>query len=120
MSITRFIVVSISCAIVAGCGAESAGPRSADAERGAELIAASGCGLCHEIPGIAGANGRVGPSLGGMGSRAYVAGMLRNTPDNLAEWIEHPQKVVPGNVMPDMGISRNDARRMAAYLQTLR
>ena len=29
---------------------------------GAELIAEKGCGACHMIPGITGANGLVGPS----------------------------------------------------------
>lgn len=46
--------------------------------------------------------------------------MLRNTPDNLMSWLENPQRVVPGNVMPDMGITAQDARDIAAYLYTLR
>lgn len=52
--------------------------------------------------------------------RVYIAGMLRNSPDNLMFWLRHPQEVVPGNVMPDMGMSAPDARDVAAYLYTLR
>lgn len=34
---------------------------SGDANSGHELISDYGCGSCHSIPGIAGANGNVGP-----------------------------------------------------------
>jgi cytochrome c1 len=58
----------------------------------------------------------VGPPLDGVGRRAVIAGMLENTPQNLAHWIRHPQSVVPGNAMPDLGLSRQDANDIAAYL----
>lgn len=35
-------------------------------------------------------------------------------------WLEHPQRVVPGNGMPEQGVSGRDARDMTAYLYTLR
>ncbi len=35
-------------------------------------------------------------------------------------WLENPQAYVPGNVMPNMGLSQKDAKAIAAYLQTLR
>ncbi len=91
-----------------------------NAEHGRVLIRQFGCGACHTIPGIAGADAEVGPPLTGIGRRIYIAGVLRNTPDNLATWIEHPQHVVPGNAMPDMGISRQQAEDIAAYLMSLR
>ena len=59
---------------------------------GAELIAEKGCGACHMIPGITGANGLVGPPLTLMGRRIFVAGLLRNTPQNLAAWVLEPQQ----------------------------
>jgi cytochrome c len=121
---TNKIVVAASlmafALALAACGAESATQGSSEAERGASLIAATGCGACHAIPGIEGATGNVGPPLQGIGRRAYIAGVLRNSPDNLARWIAHPQQAVPGNAMPDMGINESDARAMAAYLETLR
>jgi hypothetical protein len=49
-------------------------------QRGAVLIAGLGCGSCHDIPGVRGADGRVGPPLGNIGERTIIAGMLPNTP----------------------------------------
>jgi len=90
-----------------------------DPNKGKDLILAVGCGACHIVPGIVGANGTVGPPLDHMARRQYVAGVLRNTPENLVHWIQHPQQVVPGNAMPEMGISEEEAKQMAAYLYTL-
>jgi cytochrome c2 len=107
------------------CGQAEADPLSpkvatgGDPQRGAKLIQHYACGYCHTIPGIANANGRVGPPLSFFGERLYVAGMLPNTPDNLIAWIRDPQRIVPGNVMPVLGVSENDARDIAAYLYTL-
>jgi cytochrome c2 len=91
-----------------------------DARRGHHLIAELGCGGCHTIPGVRNARGNVGPPLTAFGDRRFVAGMLENQPDNLIHWLEHPQSVVPGNAMPEMGISQAQARDIAAYLYTLR
>ncbi|MEK4035772.1 hypothetical protein WOA01_23585 [Methylocystis sp. IM2] len=67
-----------------------------------------------------GANGLVGPPLNRIGRRLYIAGLLRNTPENLEAWLQDPQTIVPGNVMPNMGISKEQSRDIAAYLYTLR
>jgi cytochrome c2 len=87
---------------------------------GADLIAEKGCGACHMIPGITGANGLVGPPLTLMGRRIFVAGLLRNTPQNLAAWVLEPQRYVPGNAMPSTGLTESDALDVAAYLETIR
>lgn len=91
-----------------------------DAKRGQHLIYSYSCGSCHVIPGIAEANGTIGPPLQGFGSRLYIAGSLVNTPDNLSRWIESPQEVEPGTAMPDLGVTKEQAADMAAYLYTLR
>jgi cytochrome c1 len=91
----------------------------ADSHRGSRLIAAYGCGSCHAVPGVTNATGLVGPPLTQFASRVYVAGVLRNTPDNLMAWIEDPQGVLPGNAMPNMDVTPRDARDIAAYLYTL-
>ena len=90
-----------------------------EAQRGPERMVAYGCVACHTVPGIAGANGNVGPPLTRFGSRTYIAGMLRNSPSNLMRWIRDPQGVVPGNAMPNMGVTDAEARDIAAYLYTL-
>lgn len=91
-----------------------------DPARGKELIVSVGCGACHIIPGVVDANGLVGPPLDHMARRQFVAGVLRNTPDNMVHWLRAPQQVVPGNAMPDLGLSQQDAQEIAAYLYTLR
>jgi cytochrome c1 len=77
------------------------------------------CGSCHQLPGKANAIGLVGPPLGGVGQRAIIAGRLANTPANMVLWLKSPQSVAPGNAMPDMGLSDQQARDIAAYLYTL-
>ena len=54
-----------------------------------------------------------------MGQRIFIAGLLRNTPANMVTWLRYPQQVVPGNAMPDMGLSEGRARDITAYLYTL-
>ncbi len=91
-----------------------------DVDRGKVAIARYGCGSCHSIEGITGAQGDVGPSLDGFAQRVEIAGKLSNQPDNLIRWIRQPQQVSPGNGMPDLGVSERDGRDTAAYLYTLR
>jgi cytochrome c oxidase assembly factor CtaG/cytochrome c2 len=90
-----------------------------DARRGVKIIRNIGCGNCHTIPGVAGADGVVGPPLTGIGRRVFLAGVLRNTPPNMVLWLRSPQKVIPGNAMPDSGLSEKDARDVATYLASL-
>lgn len=91
-----------------------------DPARGAVLIAHVGCGACHSITGIRGADGRVGPPLNNIQDRTIIAGLLPNTPPNMILWLENPQRIVPGNAMPDMHLSPRDARDIAAYLYSQR
>ena len=79
-----------------------------------------GCNTCHEISGVPGARGLIGPRLDGIGQRYYIAGELPNTPDNLMLWIQHPRQVEPHTAMPEMGVTEQDSRDIAAYLYTLR
>jgi cytochrome c2 len=110
------------CACQEHSSAQVATPKMTDADdrRGARLIASYGCGACHQVPGVAGATGMVGPPLTQFAHRVYVAGMVRNTPDNLVEWLRDPQSIVPGNAMPNLGVTNRDARDMAAYLYTVK
>jgi cytochrome c2 len=90
-----------------------------DVVRGQQLVQDFGCIGCHTIPGINNAHANVGPPLTAFGDRVYIAGMLHNDPGNLITWLRDPQSVVPGNAMPNMGISEPQARDMAAFLYTL-
>jgi putative membrane protein len=116
------LVILLLPFLLLGCGdsvQSSDGEHGGDQARGAELIKQSGCGACHVVPGIEGATGLVGPPLNQIGVRVYIAGVLRNTPDNMIKWLRNPQAVVPGNAMPDMGLDEHQASDIAAYLSTL-
>jgi cytochrome c2 len=82
------------------------------------LIAAQ-CSACHTVPGVSGAVGNVGPSLKGIARQQIIAGKLANNPSNMIRWLMHPQQIVPGNAMPEMGLTQDQARKIAAYLYTL-
>jgi cytochrome c len=110
--------------VVAACSTPGgavpgAAPTLGDPDRGQRLISDYGCGSCHVVPGVGGADGLVGPPLTDFGRRSYIAGVLPNNAGNLQHWIRDPQSVVPGNAMPDLGVSPVDARDIAAYLLTL-
>jgi cytochrome c len=87
--------------------------------RQAKSLLADHCAGCHEVPGVLGAHGRVGPSLAGIARQQIIAGHFANTPETLARWIEHPQQMLPGDAMPEMGLSHAQARTIALYLFTL-
>src|SRR5438105_3190517 len=91
-----------------------------DKQHGQEVIDRIGCGSCHVIPGIAEARGRVGPPLGGIAKRSYVGGALPNTAPNMIAWIQHPQRIDPATVMPELGLTEAEARDVATYLYTLK
>lgn len=85
---------------------------------GRQLIREKGCFTCHSLRSVQGARGLVGPPLDGIADRSYLAGELANTPENMVAWIEHPHQVEPKTVMPEMGLSEEESRDIAAYLYT--
>ena len=90
-----------------------------NASAGAVVIAQKGCGSCHTIPGIRGARGLVGPPLLFFSRRTMIAGELPNTPENLVSWVRSPQSVEANTAMPNLGLTDQEARDVAAYLYTL-
>jgi cytochrome c len=89
-------------------------------DEGAALLSAHGCGACHVIPGVTGADGTIGPPLDGFATRAFIAGRLPNQFDALTRWIRDPQTIEPGTAMPTLPVNEAEAHAMAAYLYTLR
>ncbi|GJE34974.1 Cytochrome c oxidase subunit 2 [Methylobacterium oxalidis] len=75
-----------------------------------------GCAGCHEISGLAGPSGRVGPPLRSIGERIYIGGVATNTPENLVRWIANPKALNAKSAMPLTGISEAEARDVAAFL----
>ena len=94
-------------------------PAEQSSSRGADVFQES-CGSCHMIRGTP-AHGDVGPDLTHFASRSTIAALTEtNTPAHLREWIQHPQRVKPGNKMPDLQLPNADWNALAAYLETLR
>jgi cytochrome c len=91
-----------------------------DAERGKRAIQQGGCGACHEIPGVDRADGQVGPSLKKIAVRAFLAGDQPNDPAHMIQWVQHAQAIRPGSGMPDIPMTDQRARDIAAYLYTLK
>jgi cytochrome c2 len=91
-----------------------------DPDRAPELTIRYGCAGCHQIPGVRGPRGRVGPPLRQLAGRVYIGGVLVNRPDNLVRWIVNPRAISPKTAMPVTGISEAEARHVAAYLYSLR
>ncbi len=106
-----------SCSPQANLPSELLAAPGSSAANGRRLIASYGCGSCHAIPGIPGADATVGPPLEQFYRRHYIAGQLTNTSQNLAQWIQNPQQIKPGTGMPNLGVSEDEARDMAAYLE---
>ncbi len=118
----RTLAVAAGCALAVACGhAPDAGvPGGGDPSAGRELIRFHGCGGCHTVPGVRGAEGLVGPPLTRLGSRRIIAGHLPNTPENLMTWIQRPREIRRDTLMPDTGVSDQEVRHIVAYLYTLR
>ncbi len=120
---SRIVLLFALTAVLAACREEpSAHLRVADgdAARGRDVVARIGCGVCHDVPGIAGARGRVGPPLAGFGMRSFIAGQIPNRPDLLVRFVRDAPSLAPATAMPDLPLSEAEARDVAAFLLTLR
>ncbi len=131
---------------IAAMGAASAGDGLGQDQSGVptnseEALIAAGreafltkCIQCHAVQG-APAMGVLGPNLTRVGRRSTIAaGMLENTPENLALWIANPDAVKPGAQMPgaQVGVTyegftfpptdltEEQVRAVAAYLSSMR
>ena len=89
---------------------------SGDPSKAPLLMRRFGCAGCHAIPGVASADGLVGPPLSGLSERVYIGGVLVNSSENLVEWIVSPEQFSPQTAMPTTGINSQEARDVAAYL----
>ena len=79
----------------------------------------SHCGACHTVRGTQ-AGGLLGPDLTHLMSRQTIAaGILPNTPGNLAAWVSDPQAIKPGTRMPAPRLSPTELQAVLAYLHTL-
>ncbi len=107
---------------IASCGRDvnAAATRAPDVGRGKQALYQYACSACHTIPGITSSSPNVGPPLADVASRTLIAGKLPNTQENMVLWLRSPEEVKPHTAMPNLGVTREDAADIAAYLATLR
>jgi len=99
--------------------APAAPPKGSPAEAGMQVFRRSACIGCHTIAGVA--QGKVGPDLSHVGSRATIAGaLLPNTTETLRRWIMNAPLLKPGALMPPQNPSPPDLDALIAYLQSLK
>jgi cytochrome c oxidase subunit 2 len=90
------------------------------AQHGLQLFQQKGCGACHAISGTP-AQADVGPDLTHVGSRQMLAaGLVTNTSSHLSRWLQNPQAVKPGSLMPNLGLNDTETAALVAYLQGLK
>ena len=87
---------------------------------GRRVFETTACINCHAVSGTV-AEGRFGPDLSHLMSRDTIAaGAAPNTPENLRLWIQKPEAIKPGSLMPAMELTDRELDALTAYLETLR
>jgi cytochrome c oxidase subunit 2 len=95
-------------------------PTAIDSHTGQLVFEQQACISCHTVKGTI-ANGRYGPDLTHLMSRATLAaGAATNTPGNLQAWIADPTQFKPGCLMPAMHLTDRQNQQITAYLLTLK
>jgi len=85
---------------------------------GEKLFQAKGCVGCHSLNAVNAPKGMIGPNLANVGARSYIgAGSFKNTDETLARWIQNPQAMKKGVLMPNLGVTPEEARSLVAFLR---
>ncbi len=79
------------------------------------------CIACHTIYGTTSASipgKKLGPNLTDFGIRLTLgAGTRANTVENLKQWINHPETIKPGALMPGQALSDDELDAVIAYVR---
>ncbi len=93
--------------------------QDASVAAGRRVFETTACVNCHTVTGT-NANGRFGPDLTHLMSRATIAsGAAQNTPQNLRLWIQNPNAIKPSSLMPAMQLRAADLDAVVTYMETL-
>jgi cytochrome c oxidase subunit II len=99
---------------------QQAATQDAKVLAGKRVFETTACINCHTVNGTV-ADGRFGPDLTHLMSRGTLAsGAARNTDPLLRLWIQNPDAIKPGSLMPAMKLNDADLDALVAYLETLR
>ena len=98
------------------CAKSGGGRATLRSTSGRRIFESTGCINCHTVRGTV-ANGRFGPDLTHLMSRDTIAsGVIPNTPENLRNWIQDPDSIKEGSLMPAMKLSDEELDALVAYL----
>jgi cytochrome c oxidase subunit 2 len=101
-------------------GQQQPAVQDASVETGRRAFESNACMNCHAVGGTP-ANGRFGPDLTHLMTRATIAsGAAKTTPENLRLWVQNPNAIKPGSLMPAMQLSDSDLDAVVSYMETLR
>src|SRR6266536_1271151 len=95
-------------------------PANEDAKEaaGRRVFERTACLNCHAINGTNG-TGRFGPDLTHLMNRRTIAsGAAENNSQNLRLWIQDPDSIKPGSLMPAMKLSDAELDALVRYLET--
>jgi cytochrome c oxidase subunit 2 len=89
-------------------------------QKGKTLFQSQSCVNCHRVQGTV-AQGGYAPDLTHlMARKTLAAGMVPNTIENLRRWVDDPDSIKPGCLMPAFGLGERDRGLIVDYLETLR
>jgi cytochrome c oxidase subunit 2 len=98
--------------------AAPAAPQDPAYAAGEKLFTAKGCVGCHSLVAVDAPQGMIGPNLANVGARSYIgAGSFKNTDETLARWIQNPQAMKQGVLMPNLGVKPDEAKLLVAFLR---
>ena len=98
---------------------QQAGNQDASETAGRRVFETTACLNCHTITGTNG-TGRFGPDLTHLMSRHTIAaGAAENNAQNLRLWIQNPDAIKPGSLMPAMKLGDTELDALVRYLETL-
>jgi cytochrome c oxidase subunit II len=86
---------------------------------GKAVFLSQSCVNCHRVRGTS-AQGGYAPDLTHLMSRqTLAAGVIPNTLENLRRWVDDPNSIKPGCLMPAFGLSHGDRGLIVDYLKIL-
>ena len=87
---------------------------------GKDVFLSLACLNCHNVQGVTMAGG-FGPDLTHLMSRKTIAsGAAENTTENLRAWLQNPDSIKEGALMPNMMLRDAQLDALVEYLQTLK
>ncbi len=94
-------------------------PGTPEQQSGRDLVVYR-CGSCHAVRGTSAGAMTATDLTHIMGRRLLAAGAIANTSGNLAGWIENPQAIKPGTLMPNQYLTGQQLQQVTSYLALLK